>query len=214
MSDGIWWHRTDTSDGLRLRAPTTADAAGVLGVHGDPRVYTLDPHEAHVDLAHSARFLEPILTHWATHGFGYWVVLGPEEWHPTGVESAADDQARGAAHQLVHLGLGGVQRYEIDGQPVLNVYFRLAPEVQGRGIAGTIVDHCVLLAPIVAPGVDLVVRTRPANTAARRVATRAGFRDEGLEPGTTDMQLLRLSAPAAHRASPAPSRHHGMESSS
>ena len=40
-------------------------------------------------------------------------------------------------------------------------------------------------------GCDVVVRTRPANAAARRVAERAGYVDEGLEPGTTDMQLLR-----------------------
>ena len=51
------------------------------------------------------------------------------------------------------------------------------------------------LAPLVAPGTDLVVRTRPANAAARRVAERAGFVDLGLEPDTTDMQQLRLAAP-------------------
>ena len=74
---------------------------------------------------------------------------------------------------------------------MLNVYFRLAPSVQGRGLAGLIVAAAVRMAPVVAPGVDIVVRTRPANAAARRVAERAGFVDEGLEPGTTDMQLLR-----------------------
>lgn len=134
--------------------------------------------------------------HWATHDFGYWTVLGPEEWHPNGAAAPSDDQV------LVHLGLGGVQRHEIAGRPVLNVYFRLAPEVQSRGIAGRIVDYSVTLAANVAPGADIVVRTRPANTAARRVAIRAGFRDEGLEPGTTDMQLLRLPAPAAEAVLP------------
>lgn len=187
----MWWHRIDIADGLQLRAPIAADAAGVLAVHGDPRVYSLDPHERHVDLAHSDRFLAPILEHWATHDFGYWTVLGPKEWHPDGVADPSDDQVR------VHLGLGGVQHHEIAGRPVLNVYFRLAPAIQGRGIAGRIVDHSVALAAEVAPGADIVVRTRPANAAARRVAVRAGFRDEGLEPGTTDMQLLRLPAPAA-----------------
>jgi [ribosomal protein S5]-alanine N-acetyltransferase len=51
---------------------------------------------------------------------------------------------------------------------------------------------CVRLAPHIAPGVDLVVLTRPANAAARRVAVGGGFVDEGFEPGTTNMQLLRL----------------------
>jgi len=94
----------------------------------------------------------------------------------------------------VHAGLGGIHHHTIAGVPVLNVYFRFGPEVQGRGLAGAVVAEAIRMAPHVAPDVDLVVRTRPANAAARRVAERAGFVDEGLEPGTTDMQLLRLSA--------------------
>jgi RimJ/RimL family protein N-acetyltransferase len=76
---------------------------------------------------------------------------------------------------------------------VLNVYYRLAPEVQGRGLAGHIVSASIQAAAELAPGIDLVVRTRPANAAARRVAERAGFVDQGLEPGATAMQLLRLT---------------------
>ena len=48
------------------------------------------------------------------------------------------------------------------------------------------------------------IRTSPTRFApeaqgrgARRVAERAGYVDEGLEPGTTDMQLLRLVSPGA-----------------
>ena len=90
--------------------------------------------------------------------------------------------------------MGGVRHHVMAGEDVLNVYYRLAPDVQGRGLAGRLLDACIALAPQVAPGADLVVRTRPANVAARRVAERAGFVDLGLEPGTTDMQLLRLAA--------------------
>jgi hypothetical protein len=36
----------------------------------------------------------------------------------------------------VHAGLGGIQDHAIAGDPVLDVYFRLAPDVQCRGIAG------------------------------------------------------------------------------
>ena len=39
--------------------------------------------------------------------------------------------------------------------------------VHGRGLAGQVVAHAVGLAPRVAPGADLVVRTRPANRAWR-----------------------------------------------
>jgi len=117
-------------------------------------------------------------------------VLVPRTWWPAGVPGAEPRDG-----DRVHAGLGGIQHHAIAGEPVLNVYFRLAPGVQGRGIAGRILAECVRVAPNVASGVDIVVRTRPANTAARRVAERGGFVDEGLEPGTTDMQLLRMRAP-------------------
>jgi RimJ/RimL family protein N-acetyltransferase len=186
---GRWWTYIE-DNGLLLRTLLPADAEGVLAVHGDPRVYTLDPHERHPDLAHSRRFITPMIEHWATHGFGYWTVLVPRTWWPAG-----DPGPEPRDGDRVHAGLGGIQNHAVAGEPVLNVYFRLAPSVQGRGIAGRILAECVRVAPHVALGIDLVVRTRPANAAARRVAVRGGFVDEGLEPGTTDMRLLRMRAP-------------------
>lgn len=179
-------NKIDAGDGVLLRKPVAADIPGVLAVHGDPRVYELDPHETQSTVEDAARFLDPILRHWREHGFGYWTVLVPRDWWAGGEPAPlADDGER------VHAGLGGVQRYTLEGEPVLNIYFRLAPAIQGRGLAGRIVQASLTIAPQVAPGEDLVVRTRPANAAARRVAERAGFADLGLEPGTTDMQLLR-----------------------
>ncbi|HLL62904.1 MAG TPA: GNAT family N-acetyltransferase [Propionibacteriaceae bacterium] len=174
--------------GVRLWRPTDHDAPGVLSVHGDPRVYVHDPQEVQADLDDARRFLAPTLRHWVEHGFGYWTVLVPSEWWPSGVPGP-----EGADEDRVHAGLGGIQHYRMAGEPVLNVYYRLAPDVHGRRVAGTLVATAMTLAPVVAPGLDLVVRTRPANAAARRVAERAGFVDLGLEPGMTDMQLLRWS---------------------
>ncbi|MFC5728684.1 MULTISPECIES: GNAT family N-acetyltransferase [Nocardioides] len=181
--------RIDLGDGILLRAPRPDDAPGVLSVHGDPRVYEHDPHVTQTGLADAERFLSPFLDHWSEHGFGYWTVLVPESWWPEGVRGPApEDGAR------VHAGLGGVQRHVLADEPVLNVYYRLGPAVHGRGVAGAIVRTTQQHAPRLAPGIDPVVRTRPANAVARRVAERAGFVDLGLEPGTTDMQLLRWGA--------------------
>lgn len=178
--------RITTDTGVLLRRPIEADAAGVFAAHGDPSVYRYDPQETHSDVEHSARFLTPILDHWAEHGFGYWAVLLPAEKWREGVPGAhADDGAR------VFAGLGGIRNHTLAGRPVLNVYYRFAPAAQGRGLARIVVEQSLALAPLVAPGTDVVVRTRPANAVARHVAERAGFLDEGLEPGTTDMQLLR-----------------------
>ncbi len=192
ISDAPWWRRIEEPGGVVLRRLTDDDAAGVLAVHGDPRVYVHDPDETHPDLAHTQAFLAPMLEHWAVHGFGYWTVLAPAPAWPAGVAGTRPgDDGRLVA------GLGGVQHHTVDGRPVLNVYFRFAPEAQGRGLAGAVLHWVGELAAEVAPGRDVVVRTRPANATARRVAERAGYVDEGLEPGTTDMQLLRRVSPGA-----------------
>jgi RimJ/RimL family protein N-acetyltransferase len=182
---------TSTSaDGVTFRRLTPADAAGVLAIHGDARVYEFDPDERHLDIAQSQRFLEPMVAHWSEHGFGYWAVTVPHTWWSTGPREVDSSTA-------VFAGIGGIQHHRVADRPVLNVYFRLAPEVQGLGLAGRILAAGVHLATERAPGTDVVVRTRPANVVARRVAERAGFTDEGLEPGDPNMQLLRLPSPRA-----------------
>jgi ribosomal-protein-alanine N-acetyltransferase len=183
-----WWNHIEQPDGLVFRRPTFDDAEGVLSVHGDPRVYEFDPHERHSYVAHSERFLVPMVEHWERHGFGYWTVLVPRQWWRGGVGGPEPPDG-----DRVHAGLGGLHHHTVAGQPVLNVYFRLAPAIHGRGVAGRIVAAGAQMAAEVAPGIDLVIRTRPANEAAKRVALRSGFVDEGLEPGTADMQLLRLA---------------------
>ncbi len=188
MTDARPWRRIEHDDGVVFREVTLADVEGVFIVHSDPRVYELDPHLAHRSLTASREFLLPYIAHWETHGFGYWAVLVPRRLWPDGPVSA--DPRDG---DRVFAGMGGIMHRTVVDPSVLNIYYRLAPEVQGNGIAGRIVDASVATANAAAPGIDLVVRTRPANAAARRVATRAGFIDEGLEPGTDDMQLLRLS---------------------
>lgn len=171
---------------VRVRRPVPEDAAGVFSVHGDPRSYLLDPGLMHRDVGDSAEFIGSIDHHWTRHDFGYWVVLVPREWWPEGVPDHEDDD-------WVHAGLGGIQHHDVHGEPVLNVYYRFGPAVHGRGIAGYVLDEAKALAARVAPGRDLLVRTRPGNAAARRVAERAGFRDLGRSPWEDDTQILRLA---------------------
>ncbi|WP_309102049.1 GNAT family N-acetyltransferase [Microbacterium sp.] len=190
-SDRRSWSRIEIDGGALLRRPAAGDVPGVFTVHRDPAVYQHDPQEVHPDGAHTARFLEPIFEHWQRHGFGYWSVLVPAQVWPDGV---AGTEA-GDGHRVI-AGLGGIQHRMTAGKATLNVYFRFAVPTQGRGLTRLLMERVLTLAPRVAPGVDLVVRTRPANAVARHVAERSGFIDEGLEPGTTDMQLLRLPPPS------------------
>ena len=185
------WERLVTPDGTILRRPTLADVPGVFAVHRDPAVYRHDPQEVHPDPDHTTRFLTPMVEHWADHGWGYWVVLVPRAVWPQG-EAGGD---RSDADRVV-AGLGGIRLHTLQGRTVLNVLYRFSPATQGRGLAGLVLDRALAMAPLVAPGVDLVVRTRPANAAAQHVAERAEFTDVGPEPGATGLWLLTRSAPA------------------
>jgi ribosomal-protein-alanine N-acetyltransferase len=188
-----FWTDVAAPNGVLLREiDLDGDVSGVHRVHADPRVYVYDPDETHPDLEHTRNFLTPFRAHWDRHGFGYWTVLIPGTWWPAGVEaSGARDDGRRIA------GLGGIESFELLGVAVLNVYFRLAPEGQGRGLGTLILDAALTCAAEVRPGLDVVVRTRPANIAARRTAERAGFVDEGTVAGDTSMQLLRRRPPQA-----------------
>lgn len=183
------WAWVVADRGVLLRRPTPDDVPGVFAVHSDPAVYEYDPAEIHPDPGYSAHFLEPITAQWQERGFGYWAVLVPRVMWPAGEPGAGDRDGN-----RVFAGLGGIRHHTLGGERVLNVYYRFATAVQGRGLARTVLEEALALAPLVASGADLVVRTRPANLVARHVAERAGFVDEGLEPGTADMQLLRYHA--------------------
>ncbi|MBJ7603114.1 MAG: GNAT family N-acetyltransferase [Candidatus Dormibacteraeota bacterium] len=58
---------------------------------------------------------------------------------------------------------------------ILNVYYRFSPSVWGNSYASEVVRTAIKLAQRWLPDFPLVVRTRPANAAARRVAEKSGF---------------------------------------
>ncbi len=190
--------RSARSPEVVLRRPTAGDLPGLLAVHGNPKVYELDPQETHTDLEHTRRWIAPILEHWDRHGFGYWTILVPHPWWPEGT-SPADEGDRGVA------GMGGVQIFTWNahigedapphaGETVLNIYSRFAPQLQGRGLGGLVITEALRIAAEHRPELDVVVRTRPANTAMLHVARRAGFVDDGLDPDDPGMVVLRRSA--------------------
>lgn len=180
------WCAVHLPQGVLLRDIGNDDAPGLYLIHGNPLAYAHDPSETHPHLEHTRAFLAPFRAHWDTFGFGYWTALAPEPWWPSGAEGARthDDGRR-------IVGLGGIQTFDLQGTRVLNAYFRLAPEVQGRGLGTLVLRAALACAAAVEPHLDVVVRTRPANIAARRTARRVGFADEGTVPGDTTMQLLR-----------------------
>jgi RimJ/RimL family protein N-acetyltransferase len=93
---------------------------------------------------------------WRDRGLGYWCV-------------------REAGESRV-IGYCGVKASTAHGQPVLNLIYRFAPDVWGRGYATEAATAVVAWAGQHQPDATILARVRPANQASQNVALKAGLR--------------------------------------
>lgn len=92
---------------------------------------------------------------WQRDGIGYWIAH------------------RLSTGQLI--GFGGVMRRAWHGREIANLYYRLTPSAWGNGYALELARAAMAQAQLALPGLPVVVRTRPGNAGAIRVAERAGL---------------------------------------
>ena len=104
-----------TTERLRLTRPEATDSAGVFAILGDPRTVEHNPSDRLEDRAAAADLVARWVRHWEEHGFGYWCVR----------ESGSDRI----------IGYAGVKRMLMQRRPVLNLVYRFAPDMWGRGFA-------------------------------------------------------------------------------
>jgi RimJ/RimL family protein N-acetyltransferase len=140
---------------LRLTRPTATDSAGVLAILGDPRTVEHNPSDLLEDLGEAADLVARWDRHWQEHGFGYWCVR----------ESGADRI----------IGYAGVKRMQMHGHPVLNLVYRLVPEMWGQGFATEAAAAVVSRAMAEMPTETIVARVRPDNRSSQSVALKAGL---------------------------------------
>lgn len=95
--------------------------------------------------------------HWSKHGFGY-----------VAIEHAESGEV---------IGVGGVQLSELDGEPVLNLFYRLRPEAWGHGYAPEMATAVLGWTARHLPGTAIVIVTGAGNGPARRVAEKMGFEE-------------------------------------
>ncbi|WP_298180842.1 GNAT family N-acetyltransferase [Saccharomonospora sp.] len=138
---------------LVLRPFTDDDLPVVVGLQCAEETHPHElsprtPTEAYAQFASWRR-------HWADHGFGYLVV-----------EHAGTRKA---------LGVGGVQFTSLDGERVLNLYYRFFPEAWGRGYASEMASAVLDWVAREVPGHPVVVITSASNGPARRVAEKLAF---------------------------------------
>jgi RimJ/RimL family protein N-acetyltransferase len=137
---------------LRLRAPTLSDMSRLVALTTDPRVHRHSP-TGPPTLQQSRAAIRESIAAWHRDGIGHWVV--EYDGRLTGVT--------------------GVRPIEINDDRYWNVYYRFAPETWGKGIASEAVRAGLAAARAYRPGCRFVVRTRPTNEAAIKLAQAVGL---------------------------------------
>ena len=140
---------------LRLRRPTDSDADFWVALHSDPALWTHAPHLHTEDPAPPRAAFAACSEHWSRHGFGYWMV-----------EESASGQV---------VGVAGVR---VDGDG-LNLYYRFAAAVHGRGFATEAAVTSVALATEWLGDHPVRAVVRPGHERSLRTAGRAGLVEIG-----------------------------------
>jgi ribosomal-protein-alanine N-acetyltransferase len=140
---------------LRLARPGVTDSAEVFAILGDPRTVEHNPSDRLGNRAEAAELVSRWVRHWEEHGFGYWCVR----------ERGSDPI----------IGYAGVKRMLMHGRPVLNLVYRLVPEVWGQGFATEAAAAVVSMAGDEMPAETIVARVRPDNLSSQKVALKAGL---------------------------------------
>lgn len=140
---------------LTLRIPTIDDAPAVFAIHSNPETNHHNPTGPMRDLSEARDRISEWMNDWTEHGIGYWCVA--ELDNP----------------QII--GVSDVRVMEWSGRQVLNLYYRYGPEAWGKGYATEIGKVALKAAQSYQPALPVVIRTRPTNLPAIRVAERIGL---------------------------------------
>jgi [ribosomal protein S5]-alanine N-acetyltransferase len=147
--------RSLRTERLLMTRPTYADVPAEFAITGDARVVAHNPSDRLGSLREDALIVARWTAHWEQFGFGYWCI---READGSGV-----------------IGLCGLKVMALHGEEGLNLLYRLAHEVWGRGMASEAASAVVAWADEHQPTRRLFARIRPLNIASQRVAERIGL---------------------------------------
>lgn len=156
---------------LLLRRMRADDLGAVLEMYADPAANRFDPRALTVDQVRE-RFAVWV-DDWSVLGLSYWL---------------AESLDTGAA-----IGMGGIRHHEEDGEPVLNLAYRLLPAVWGQGYAAELAWPAVAWAERHMPDIPVSVVTNARHAQSLRVAEKLGFTRlrERVSDGVVEVLLRR-----------------------
>jgi RimJ/RimL family protein N-acetyltransferase len=156
---------------LELRAITAGDIDELYGLNSDPRVWTHLPSHVHTSRQQTAAQVTRAVAAWERDGLGYWTA-----------RLAADGD---------FAGIGGCT---ISHEVAWNVYYRLTPSVQGRGLATEVAMAACEAALTVRPDLPVTALLLEHNLASKAVAEKAGLHLvwRGPDAGNPSPDAVRL----------------------
>ena len=165
-----WDHRR--TDRLVLDHVHESDIDQWHRIHADARVWTHFPSGRHTSRDATEEFVRTSIADWHVAGLGYWSIREEPDGPIIGCGGC----------RLVH----DLDRW--------NLYYRFAPECQGRGYASEVARTAVTAANEVDPARPVVAYMLEHNTASWRVAERIGLIRiwVGPDEGNPDPEAVRF----------------------
>lgn len=140
---------------LSMSVPTDADIDAIFAIHSDARTYEHRPELAMKSREEATELARSWQENWSKKQLGYYVV------------STLDGTT---------IGFTGVRHSEEAGEEVLNLYYRFAPESQGKGYAKEAAAAAIASARERFPQLPVVAIIDPANEASIALALKLGLR--------------------------------------
>ncbi len=139
-----------------LRQPNLQDFDAFFAIFSDPQTNIHNPRGPVQDPETAAMRLRSLLEHWEEHGFGVWTVC------------LRDDDER-------IVGFGGISYKSIGQEQKLNLSYRFARQVWGKGYATELATYALRHARYVLKIRQVWAVVQAGNTASIRVLEKAGL---------------------------------------
>lgn len=158
---------------LKLSTPTDTDIDAIFAIHSDARTYEHRPDLAMQTREEATELARAWQANWRERQLGYYVV------------STLDGTT---------IGFAGVRHSEEADEEVLNLYYRFAPDSQGKGYAKEAAGAAIASARERFPQLPVVAIIDPTNEASIALALKLGLRHVPGAGVPGDYEVYRLSS--------------------
>lgn len=162
--------RYTKTERLVLRPVCAQDVELVYSLNSNPKLWDHLPSGIHTSSDQTISQISSVMKDWADHNLGYWIAT---------------------LHDDSFVGVGGCA---VRGGVAWNIYFRLLPEQQGKGLATEIARAGLIAAKATRPELPVTATLLEHNFASKAVAEKLGLTLvwRGVDAANPDQTKVRL----------------------